>query len=273
MAGRKRTPTPTETLVLTKSARRCPLCFHLFGDLEVKHGQIAHLDQDPSNFNEDNLCFMCLDHHSDYDSTTSQHKNFTKAEVRELRQRLYKAIIEKHHHAVVIAPNRSSTEVVDEAARLIQLSNSKDITISTLLREAKMIAKKRGETEFVEWINNELKGYEGISPLDLPKYRQTFCEPYAFNPFHGWQPVMFASNEARVAYTYAPISQSVGSIEETLKNTGDNYLLFSSSAAIQQVEQNLDIPAKVQLRSSPTVLHNILESVRNAIHEWACSLT
>jgi hypothetical protein len=41
---RKKIPTDNETAVLVKSARRCPLCFCLEGDLEEKLGQIAHLD-------------------------------------------------------------------------------------------------------------------------------------------------------------------------------------------------------------------------------------
>jgi hypothetical protein len=97
MANRKHTPSETETVVLTKSARRCTLCFYLRGDLAEKMGQIAHLDQDPSNFSEDNLAFMCLDHHSTYDSKTSQHKNYTLAEVKAARERLYATIADGRH--------------------------------------------------------------------------------------------------------------------------------------------------------------------------------
>ncbi|MBL0189426.1 MAG: hypothetical protein IPP97_27235 [Candidatus Obscuribacter sp.] len=89
MPRRKNTPTAIETAVLANSARRCALCFHLNGDLSEKHGQISHLDQDPSNTDEDNLAFLCLPHHSVYDSKTSQHKNYTMAEVKSARHKLY----------------------------------------------------------------------------------------------------------------------------------------------------------------------------------------
>jgi len=75
MSIRKKTPAITETAIFTKSARRCPVCYCLHGDLEVKLGQIAHIDQDSANTNEDNLVFMCMPHHSEYDSTT---RMFTK---------------------------------------------------------------------------------------------------------------------------------------------------------------------------------------------------
>jgi hypothetical protein len=95
--NRKHIPTEIETAVLMKSARRCALCFILSRDLSEKRGQIAHLDQDPSNFAEDNLAFVCLDHHSLYDSTTSQHKNYTIAELKAARAELYKAISQLEH--------------------------------------------------------------------------------------------------------------------------------------------------------------------------------
>ena len=47
-----------------KSVRRCALCFHLNGDLEEKRGQLAHLNHDRSISREDNLVFLCMDHHS-----------------------------------------------------------------------------------------------------------------------------------------------------------------------------------------------------------------
>jgi hypothetical protein len=95
--ARKHTPGPTELKILDKSRRRCALCFHLIGDLTEKRGQIAHLDGDPANPGEDNLAWLCLDCHSLYDSSTSQHKNYTMAEVKSARSRLYKAIENEEH--------------------------------------------------------------------------------------------------------------------------------------------------------------------------------
>jgi len=69
----------------------------LIGDLNEKRGQIGHLDGNPANVAEDNLVWFCLDHHSIYDSRTSQHKNYTIAEVKSARTRLYKAIENDEH--------------------------------------------------------------------------------------------------------------------------------------------------------------------------------
>lgn len=78
-----------EAQVLDLSRRRCALCFHLDGYDKQKKGQIAHLDRRRSESSQDNLVFLCLDHHSEYDSTTRQHKNFTIAEVRDARTKLH----------------------------------------------------------------------------------------------------------------------------------------------------------------------------------------
>jgi hypothetical protein len=111
LMGRKTTSEITEAEVLTKSARRCPLYFYLKGDLSEKKGQIAHLDQDPSNSAEDNLAFLCLEHHSEYDSKTSQHKNFTEKEAKIARTRLYEAIARKEHSPEAIRGHLSSWEI------------------------------------------------------------------------------------------------------------------------------------------------------------------
>jgi hypothetical protein len=89
MSERTRTDPAVESQVLLKSARRCCLCFHVNQDFDVKLGQIAHLDHDPSNGSEANLAYLCMEHHSLYDSRTSQHKNFTFREVVAARDALY----------------------------------------------------------------------------------------------------------------------------------------------------------------------------------------
>lgn len=79
-----------QTNVLTKSRRRCCLCFWLDGIDEVVKGQIAHLDQDSSNSRESNLAFLCFRHHDEFDSTPRQSKGLRKDEVKHWRDELHK---------------------------------------------------------------------------------------------------------------------------------------------------------------------------------------
>ena len=75
--------------VLRRSRRRCCICFGLHRDDAVKKGQIAHLDQDPNNNAIDNLAWLCLEHHAEYDSKTSQSKSLQLVEVKGYRSELY----------------------------------------------------------------------------------------------------------------------------------------------------------------------------------------
>lgn len=99
-------PSRIEAVVLLKSARRCALCFYLMGDLTEKLGQIAHLDHNPSNNDPDNLAFLCMEHHSLYDTKTRQHKNYTIYEAKAARAELYAAIADRKHFATSTPPKR-----------------------------------------------------------------------------------------------------------------------------------------------------------------------
>jgi len=90
--SRKRIQDDVQARVLTRSRRRCCICFGLNRDTSIKQGQIAHLDKDSSNNAEDNLAFLCLDCHDRYDSRTSQSKNFTIAEAKGFRAELDAAL-------------------------------------------------------------------------------------------------------------------------------------------------------------------------------------
>ena len=77
-----------ETQLLLNSRRRCCLCVYLSGDLSQKRIQIAHISRDPSDSREENLVVLCLDHHDQYDSSTSQSKGLTADEVRHYKNKL-----------------------------------------------------------------------------------------------------------------------------------------------------------------------------------------
>lgn len=88
--GRLNIDKKVETEILTSSKRRCCLCVGIDGNYSPRPGQIAHLDHNNSNNKVDNLAWFCLEHHTMYDSKTSQHKNYTLDEVKYYRNTLYK---------------------------------------------------------------------------------------------------------------------------------------------------------------------------------------
>lgn len=88
MANKKKIQQEVVADITTASRRRCCICFGLNQDNAEKKGQIAHLDQDASNNSPDNLAFLCLDHHDQYDSRPSQAKGLTIEEVKRYRTEL-----------------------------------------------------------------------------------------------------------------------------------------------------------------------------------------
>jgi hypothetical protein len=101
---RPKLPGPVETEVLVTSRRRCCICFGLHGDIARKsRGQIAHLDGNPTNNKPDNLAFLCLEHHDEYDSRARQSKGLTRAEVTHYREELCARI--RRDGIAILEPN------------------------------------------------------------------------------------------------------------------------------------------------------------------------
>lgn len=88
-AQRPAIPITIQVKLLTQSRRRCCLCFGLESDTEEKEGQIAHLDHNPTNNSLENLAWLCLFHHDQYDCIHRQAKGITINEVKEFRAQLY----------------------------------------------------------------------------------------------------------------------------------------------------------------------------------------
>jgi hypothetical protein len=89
-APRKAIPKAVETRVLVACRRRCCLCWHFKrDDAAKKAGQIAHVDRDHANNEEENLAWLCLAHHEQYDRTSRQAKGLTPAELRHARADLW----------------------------------------------------------------------------------------------------------------------------------------------------------------------------------------
>lgn len=65
------------------------MCFGLHNDASIKDGQLAHVNRDAEDSRLENLAFLCLQHHDQYDTRRSQSKGFTEDELLEYRAKLY----------------------------------------------------------------------------------------------------------------------------------------------------------------------------------------
>jgi len=96
---RRKVHTSTQADILQDSLRRCAICVDYNSDLNLKRGQIAHIDHDKNNNKQSNLVFLCLEHHDEYDSSTSQSKGWTQEELKRSKKNL-EAIIKKHKEEI-----------------------------------------------------------------------------------------------------------------------------------------------------------------------------
>ena len=131
--ARKPIPADVVTAVIVNSRRRCCICFGLDRDTALKAGQIAHLDGKRDNNRIENLAFLCLDHHDDYDSRTSQRKGLTIHEVKKYRDELTstisRAFTQRVHFGEITTPPQDPY-----AGQYVRLGggDSAEITITPL---------------------------------------------------------------------------------------------------------------------------------------------
>ncbi len=141
---RKKPSPATEAKVLLDAERRCALCFGLEGDLKRKRGQVAHIDQDPLNSQEDNLVYLCLEHHDEYDSKTRQVKGITEIELREYKRRLLAAVAVGEHK---IAQNHKTT-----GERQLDVIRSHD---ERIFNKSDELMPESHVREFVRWLTSD----------------------------------------------------------------------------------------------------------------------
>jgi hypothetical protein len=147
-----------------ESARRCALCFGFDGDLQRKKGQIAHIDQNSSNADAGNLVYICLEHHDEYDSKTSQVKGITEVELQSYKARLTAAIA-RGDHLGVSAPQSGA----------IAKENAIRGHDERLFRQADELLQERFLQEFLNQLQSD-DSYWISSASRIDTFRGTFTE-------------------------------------------------------------------------------------------------
>lgn len=160
MGDRPVIPFGIQTAVLTKSGRRCALCFGLAGDLSEKPGQLAHVNRDSSDNTEGNLAYLCLPHHDQYDSRTSQSKGLTAGELLTYREALYA-------HVVLSRRSQPAFALSSDAPRDDRAATTKTTTPDqTALTEGRAVGGDYGLTPAeTHALRNALRA---LLPIDGP---------------------------------------------------------------------------------------------------------
>ena len=106
------------------------------------------------------------------------------------------------------------------------------ISIESLIRKAYLVAKKLKLKEFEEWLNQEQNGYK----KEIPEYRNITGEIKAWNPYHGWIPMILPAKVADIA-SRMPIPNSISSLLDVY-NSSEDRVAFSVNWAMTEFFNN-----------------------------------
>ena len=149
---RSSVPKAIEDSVLTKCRRRCCLCYIFDDNMSVKEGQIAHIDRNRNNNNEDNLVYLCLEHHNQYDSLPSQSKRYTQGELKHYKEILHKVLGTSHTQCRMVIgmdfKDFLSTDIQKVLNIIRKVTNDVDIRITSIGEGSVLINLKSTENTY-----------------------------------------------------------------------------------------------------------------------------
>lgn len=145
---------------------------------------------------------------------------------------------------------------------------TQDGDILSLLRKAYLIARKLHLTDFEQWVNKELNGYNVGDKV--PKYRHLSGEVKAWNPYRGWIPVVF---DREYGLNIHESRDSIANLIDVYGKANKNMAVINFPASINSLlNRSSPIETKYALFISTNQIFNIVESVRTAILEWSIIL-
>lgn len=150
---------------------------------------------------------------------------------------------------------------------------NRQIAVSDLLRKAYVAARELKVSEMHQWVERELNGYKGLRGKDIPPYRHIRGQISAYNPFHGWQPILMPWDEDGSSPT-RPCAESVAELEDLLKASGGSRRLIWSlpDSVVQKLQTAIEFDLQIAFLVSPAQITGILDAVRNIVLKWSMDL-
>lgn len=145
-------------------------------------------------------------------------------------------------------------------------------SVSDILRKAKIVAVKLDLKEFGDWIEKELNGYSVLHNEDLPKYRVVTGEAKAWNPYHGWQPIMFNDLNSAEIMSKRGVMQAIGELDDLIKTDSSTFMIDYNASAKKSIMEAIDFETDIKFMAGRSAITGILEGVRNLILDWALKL-
>ena len=158
---------------------------------------------------------------------------------------------------------------------VIQLQNDaldRSIAISDLLRKAYFIAKKLNLSEFEEWINNELNGYEAS---DVPCYRKMRGKLQSYNShYNEWIDILFEDSKEAEIFSKRNLNQAIPEIEHLIVCGNKTFNMPLPPSVQKHIYENVRGGYYTEIRWFTSVVQivGIIEKVRTIILDWSLEL-
>ena len=144
------------------------------------------------------------------------------------------------------------------------------VSILEVLRKALVVARKLSLVDAQVWIERELSGYK--EGEEAPLYRLLTGQVKAWNPYHGWIPMLFQDTEEAKDRSRCVVAQAVGELEELLKHTEGNLLVAFDAKTEKYLMQGMDLPLQPTRHISRAAVSGIIDVVRNRVLDWCLQL-
>ncbi len=141
-----------------------------------------------------------------------------------------------------------------------------DIKVSELLRSAKILAHELQDKKFLDWINDEINGYDSKEP---PEYRLVNGEPKGFNPYHGWVSAVFTNDQGvQKLLSQKHLNQSTSELEDLI-STNDRSLHILYPPSVQKtLGEAFGMNTQFAMFFSSSKITAVLDTIRNKILDW-----
>jgi hypothetical protein len=146
-----------------------------------------------------------------------------------------------------------------------------NISASTILRKAKLIAAKLELDELKHWIESELEGYT-CSLEDLPHHRKGVGQPKFHNPYNGWCPILTEDDYFGKIIRTLFLRQPVSELEDLLNNKAPTLIMHYNPGIEKMLQESLPAPMICALHFSTSQIVSALEYVRNKTLDWTLEL-
>lgn len=154
-----------------------------------------------------------------------------------------------------------SSIVIDIQKDIIDSSKS----VSDILRQSFILARKLKILDFEKWIGNELNGYKDA---EIPEYRHVRGTIKGWNPYNGWIPVIIQDQNLQKQMTNTIIAQSIPELEDLVSDPKGQLhaqLPDSFGDLTGHYTRYIEEIGKSSVRG-------IIEKVKNIIMEWILKL-